>query len=215
MKIKWLGHASFLIIASDGTRVITDPYEPGETLTYAPISEPADLVTVSHGHGDHNNVDAVKGNPVVADGAGDKTLAGIKIKGVRTYHDTAKGAKRGENFVFCITLDDIRLAHLGDLGHVLSEEQIREIGPVDVLLTPVGGFYTIDNREASQVAEALAARIVIPMHFRNARCNFPIDDIAPFLEARANVRSIDASELELTSEGLPETTATIVLKPAM
>ena len=96
----------------------------------------------------------------------------------------------------------------------MSEEQIREIGPVDVLLTPVGGFYTIDNREASQVAEALAARVVIPMHFRNARCNFPIDGVAPFLEARANVRSIDASELDLTGEGLLETTSTVVLMPA-
>ena len=215
MKVKWLGHAAFLITASDGTRVITDPYEPGDRLTYAPISESAQIVTVSHRHGDHNNVDAVKGNPMVVNSLESRKIKGIEIKGIATYHDTDKGAQRGENIIFCVTVDDVRVAHLGDLGHVLSEEQIREVVPVDVLLIPVGGLYTIDGRAASQVAEALVARIVIPMHFRTARCGFPIADAEPFLKGRANVRKIDGSEVEFTKESLHEATETVVLKPAL
>ena len=215
MKIKWLGHAAFLITADDGTRVITDPYEPAGQLTYAPISESADIVTVSHEHGDHNNTAAVKGNPVVIRSTDSKTVKGVEVRGVATFHDNVKGAQRGENLVFCITVDGVRVVHLGDLGHALDAGKLKEIGPVDILIVPVGGFFTIDGRTASQAADGLKPAVVIPMHFRTARCTFPIKDAKPFLKERSNVRTVDGSEEAFAKDSLPKTTETVVLKPAL
>lgn len=215
MKLKWLGHASFLITASDGTRIITDPYKTGGPLTYAPIAESAEIVTVSHEHGDHSNAGAVKGNPRVVRGAGSTTIRGVSIKGVATYHDTVQGKQRGPNTVFVITVDGVRIVHLGDLGHALDEKQRQEVGPVDVLLTPVGGTYAIDGPTAAQVADALKARVTVPMHPRNARCTYPITDAGPFLAKRVNVRTVDGSEVEFTKERLPEKAETVVLKHAL
>ena len=107
MKVKWLGQASFLFTSDQGTKVVTDPYTPGGPLTYGNITETADVVTVSHEHGDHNNVSAVRGNPEVVKGAGTKQVKGIGITGVGTFHDAAQGSQRGSNTVFCFTMDNI------------------------------------------------------------------------------------------------------------
>ncbi|MBN1176453.1 MAG: MBL fold metallo-hydrolase, partial [Dehalococcoidales bacterium] len=128
MKIKWLGHAAFLITSDNGTKIITDPYETSEGLKYGEITDSADIVTISHDHGDHNNAAAVKGNPqVVRDSAEAK---GINIKAIATAHDDKGGSERGKNTVFCFQVDGVRVVHLGDLGHLLTDNQVVEIGKV-------------------------------------------------------------------------------------
>ena len=124
MKITWLGHATFLVEAKDGTRIITDPFEAGSydgAVGYAPITDRADIVTVSHDHADHNAVDAVAGHPEVVRGAESRTVQGIPIQGVSTYHDESKGQDRGRNTIFVMEVDGVRVGHLGDLGHPLSD----------------------------------------------------------------------------------------------
>ncbi|MCX8126881.1 MAG: MBL fold metallo-hydrolase, partial [Dehalococcoidia bacterium] len=120
MKIKWLGHASFLITSSDGLRIITDPYTPGGDLRYAPIRETAEIVTVSHGHFDHGNVSAIGGKPEVVKRSA--TVRGIQFSAIDTFHDGVLGSSRGRNTVFCFSVDNVRLAHFGDLGHTLSPQ---------------------------------------------------------------------------------------------
>ncbi len=213
MKIKWLGHASFLITADSGVRIITDPYEPNDKLRYGNINESADIVTVSHDHFDHGNVAAVKGNPSVV--KGDAEVKGLKFKGLATFHDAAGGKERGKNTIICFEVDGVRVCHLGDLGHELTAEQAAEIGLVDVLLLPVGGFYTIDAVVASRVAEQLKPRVVIPMHFRNNRCDFPIAGVEEFLRGKNDVAQPDASEVEFKAGALPSPTRITVLKPAL
>ena len=115
MKIKWLGHASFLIISDSGLKIITDPYVTGGDLSYGQIKESADIVTVSHDHTDHNNVAAVQGSPRVVRGAAE--VKGIKFNGIPTYHDDTGGGKRGKNTIICFEIDGMRVCHLGDLGH--------------------------------------------------------------------------------------------------
>ncbi len=215
MKIKWLGHASFLITSDSGVRVITDPYSRGGGIDYGPIQETADIVTVSHQHGDHNNVAAVKGKPVVVDAPGAKTVKGIEFLGVPCYHDGAKGAQRGPNTVFCFTVDGVRVCHLGDLGHELDAGKVKEIGAVDVLLIPVGGFYTIDARQAGAVCEALKPKVVIPMHVRTTKCDYPITGVEDFLKGRKNVNRVAASETEIKKDKLPSETETVVLQHAL
>ncbi len=213
MKVKWLGHGSFMITSEAGKRIITDPYGPDEHLSYGEIKESADIVTVSHEHTDHNNVSAVKGNPEALRGTAE--AKGIKFKGIPTYHDGVKGQQRGKNTVFCFEVDGVRVCHLGDLGHLLDDRQIAELGSVDILLVPVGGFYTIDAKVATQICDRLHPKVIIPMHFGNDKCIFPIAGVDEFLQGKEDVSRLDASEIEFKQAELPATTQIIVLKPAL
>ena len=215
MKVKWLGHSCFLITSGDGVRIITDPYAVGGGINYSPIKETADVVVVSHDHGDHSNVSTVQGKPEVVKGSGTKTTKGIQFKGIATYHDASQGKQRGLNTVFCFTMDDIKLCHLGDLGHVLSPEQVNEIGGVDILFVPVGGFYTIDAPVASQVCDQLKPKVVIPMHFKTPRCAYPIAGVEDFLKGKKGVRGVRDSEVDLEQEKLPAATEIVLLQPAL
>jgi L-ascorbate metabolism protein UlaG (beta-lactamase superfamily) len=217
MKVKWLGHACFLLTSESGLRIITDPYTSGVYgLDYAPPAETADIVTVSHDHADHNNVAAVKGNPQVVQGVGSHEAKGIKFKGIAAAHDPSSGKERGANTIFCFTLDGINVCHLGDLGHDLSDQTATEIGPVDVLLIPVGGNFTIDATVAGNVCQKRAPKVVIPMHFKNERCpGFPVAGVEEFTRGRQQVETIAGSEVEVKKERLPSATETIVLKPAL
>ena len=213
MKIRWLGHASFLITSDAGTKIITDPYVTGGGLSYGEIKESADIVTVSHGHGDHNNVAAVGGNPEVVKGTTE--VKGVKFNGIPTYHDSAGGKERGNNIIFYFEVDGMRVCHLGDLGHQLGDKEVAELGKVDILLIPVGGFFTIDANVATEVCSKLTPRVVIPMHYKNERCVFPIAGVDEFLQGKTGVSKLDASEVEFKPGELPATTQIIVLKPAL
>jgi len=213
MKIKWLGHASFMITSETGTKIITDPYVTAENLNYGEIKESADIVTVSHEHGDHSNVSGVRGNPEVVRGTA--KVKGIEFKGIPTYHDDAEGKVRGNNTILCFEVDGIRVCHLGDLGHPLSDKQTAELGSVDILLIPVGGFYTIDAKVASQLCDRLKPKVIIPMHFKNNKCTFPIAGVDEFLQGKEGVSRLDASEAEFKQGELPASTQILVLKPAL
>jgi len=213
MKIKWLGHASFVITSDTGTKIITDPYEVGGGLSYGQIKESADIVTVSHDHADHNNVAAVQGSPKVVRGAVE--VEGIKFNGIPTYHDDAGGGKRGKNTIICFEVDGIRVCHLGDLGHQLSDSQLAELGKVDVLLTPVGGFYTIDAKVATQLGDRLKPKVIIPMHYKTDKCDYPIAGVEEFLRGKKEVSRLDASQVEFKAGELPPSTQVVVLKPAL
>ena len=214
MKVKWLGHASFLITADDGTRILTDPFGDYSGLRYAPIREAADIVVVSHDHGDHVGAN-VGGNPTQVSGPGDQKVRGVEFKGLGTYHDTSKGKERGKNTVFSFTVDGIRCCHLGDLGHELSDSEIADIGPVDVLMIPVGGFFTIDAATASAVCARIKPRVAIPMHYKTSKCDFPISGVEDFLEGKDKVRKVDHSEVELDPRQLPDPTEIMVLAHAL
>ncbi len=218
MKIKWCGHAAFLITTASGTTILTDPYEPGGydgALGYGSIPDLIDIALVSHDHPDHNFVQALQGKPRVVKGPGAHTVSGITFKGIPTYHDTSRGSERGENVIFCFTVDDVRLCHLGDLGHPLDAKTASAIGTVDVLMMPVGGFYTIDAAAATSVMNALKPRLVIPMHFKTAKCAFPITTVDDFLLNKTGVKKLTTSEITVSRETLPPSTEIQVLTYAM
>ena len=213
MKVKWLGHSSFLITSDDGVRIITDPYTSGGDLGYTAITEHADVVTLSHDHFDHNNVSSVQGNPqVLKEG---KVAKGIEFRGIHSYHDENCGMQRGTNTIFCFQVSGIRFCHLGDLGHVLDDGQVIEIGEVDVLFVPVGGYFTIDAEAATSICRKLKPRVVIPMHYKNNRCSFPIASVEDFLTAKDDVHRVNTSELEFKAGEMPQSTQIIVLEPAL
>jgi L-ascorbate metabolism protein UlaG (beta-lactamase superfamily) len=213
MKIKYLAHAAFLITSDNGTRIVTDPYETSGGLKHGAIQETADIVTVSHDHGDHNNVSAVKGNPKVVRGAAE--VKGIKIKAVPAAHDDKGGSQRGKNTIFCFEVDGINICHAGDLGHLLTVEQVKAIGKVDVLMVPVGGFFTINAETASKVCDQLKPKVIMPMHYKTDKMNFPIAGVDEFLKGKSNVTRVNNSEIEIQTGKLPAAAQIIVLKASL
>jgi len=204
MKIKWNGHASFTITASDGTVLVTDPYDPsgyGGVLMYEQVKDRADGVLVSHDHADHNYVREIPGSPKVVKGS--DQVKDIRIKGIPAYHDESGGSERGNNTVFAFAVDGINICFAGDLGHQLSSEQIEAIGLVDLLLIPVGGTYTVDADGAVKIVEALSPKLIIPMHYKTEKCDLPISGIEGFLEKMANVNQLQQSEIELSQDKMP------------
>jgi L-ascorbate metabolism protein UlaG (beta-lactamase superfamily) len=206
MKIKWNGHASFTITSNKGTVIVTDPYNSGkyaDEFTYDIVRDRADGALVSHEHTDHSYVEGLSGSPKVLKGPG--RIGDIEVKTINTYHDESGGSKRGINRVFFFAVDAINICFLGDLGHMLSQEQIKALGHVDVLLVPVGGYYTIDSRQASELIDKIKPKVAIPMHFKTKKCGFPIAGVDVFLALVKNEKKADKSEVEIPSGGLPET----------
>ena len=218
MKIKWLGHSAFAVTASNGVAILTDPYRPGAfggAIKHAPIRERFDVATVSHKHADHDGVDGLAGNPTVVDTVGHCEAQGVPIDGIATFHDQSRGSQRGNNIVFCLNVDGLRVCHLGDLGHVLDDATIKALGDVDVLLAPVGGTFTIAADEAWRLIEKLRPRVVIPMHFKTPKIGFELASVDMFTAGKPDVVQADSSEVELTREALPPKLQVIVLKHAL
>ncbi|MCK5589757.1 MAG: MBL fold metallo-hydrolase, partial [Dehalococcoidales bacterium] len=147
-------------------------------------------------------------------GSGIKNVSGIEFEGIATYHDKSQGKERGDNTIFCFTVDGIALCHLGDLGHLLSQEQAASLSSVDILFIPVGGVFTINAAEASQMCTQLRPKVIIPMHFKTPKCAYPISDVNTFLEGKEKVRQWDKSEIEFQAGKLPAESEIIVLPPA-
>lgn len=201
----WHGHACF---DPQGVRVtiVTDPF------TGIGIPEPraeADIVLCSHSHRDHSNIEPVlgKGGEVLEGFVGLRKVKGVPVKGVRTFHDDVAGSKRGKNSVYTFSLDGIRFCHLGDLGHDLSPAAVEEIGRVDVLFVPVGGYYTIEPETATEVCEKLKPKIIIPMHYRMPE--FPsspevLKTVDAFLEGKEDIDRIEGPVVDLEKDKLPK-----------
>lgn len=166
--IRWLGHASYKI-TKGASSVVLDPFAPGSVPGFKDIEETANLVLCSHGHHDHNHKDAVTVQP--------NTDLAFTVTKLDTYHDDVQGAKRGPNTIHVLDFDGVRIVHFGDLGCALTEEQIAELHGADVLLIPVGGFYTIDAAQAKAVIDAVDPKVAIPMHYRTEK--FGLSAIAP------------------------------------
>ena len=210
MKIKWLGHSSFLIESEKGIKIITDPFD--ETLGYKLSRIKVNIVTVSHEHFDHNYVRGAKGRPVVFKGLVNRESHKMEFRGISSYHDSVCGTQRGSNTIFVIKADGLNLCHLGDLGHILNSDKLTEIGDVDILFIPVGGFYTIDSSQATQVIKDIKPKIVIPMHYKTEAIKFSIDPVEIFLSENDNVQRLESNEFDITEDTLPKNTQIYVLK---
>ncbi|MCS7175406.1 MBL fold metallo-hydrolase [Pseudothermotoga sp.] len=197
MKITWFGHACFLI-DSQGVRILMDPFD--SSVGYKVPNVSVDVVTESHQHFDHNAHHLLRGDFQLIKEAGEYTIKNVKIRGIKTFHDEAGGVKRGVNIVFVIEFSDFRVAHLGDLGHTLNQQQVQQIGQLDVLLIPVGGTFTVGPEEAKKIVEQLQPHVAIPMHYKTKYIKFDLRPVEDFLKFFTNVKKFSESTIELGEE---------------
>lgn len=217
MEITYFGHSAFKLRGKNGT-VVTDPYDNKIGLSFPGVS--ADIITVSHGHLDHNATSQVKGTarrtePFVISFPGEYEVGGVSVFGLPTYHDDKKGAERGENTVFTIVMEELKICHLGDLGHELTNEQLEELGDVDVLLCPVGGHFTIDPKTAVKVIQQIEPLYIIPMHFKTPAHNQEqfekIQPLEAFLK-EYGASPAPVAKLNVEKSKMPEETELVVLE---
>jgi len=212
MKIEYFGHSCFKLTESTGTSIVCDPYD--NSIGYELPEIEADAVTVSHRHYDHDNVAAIGGHPKVIDSECSLELSGVDINAIKSFHDGQRGKLRGENLIFKFRMDGIDVCHLGDLGEACSSELIDLILPVNVLLIPVGGTYTIDAEMAKEYVERIMPDVVIPMHYRGKGCKLDIDKVDDFLDGFESdcIEDNDVDEIELMRSDLSGETKVVVLR---
>jgi L-ascorbate metabolism protein UlaG (beta-lactamase superfamily) len=210
MELTWYGHSCFRLRERGGPTIITDPYD--DSIGYSLPRLRADIVTVSHDHGDHNHVRGVRGEPKVLTSPGEYEVRDIFITGIPTFHDRKQGEERGRNVVFTFDFDGLSVCHLGDLGHVLNQSQAEALGSVDVLLIPVGGVYTIAAAAAAEVVSLLEPRIVVPMHYKTKDLNIRLGAASAFLKEMGAEDAAPHESLNVTKTSLPEETEVRVLE---
>jgi L-ascorbate metabolism protein UlaG (beta-lactamase superfamily) len=198
-KIIFFGHSMFVIESRKGLKVGMDPFDEN-VKTILPDTA-ADIVTVSHSHYDHSNTGLFKGNPEIIRQSGRFIKDDISITGFDSFHDNNGGRLRGGNIIFEIKIDGIRFVHLGDLGSFPDDKIMGLIKDSDILFIPVGGIYTINFMEASELIKKLNPKVAVPIHFREKDTKTRVDEISPF---RNNVKSYTVKELGRTFEIIPE-----------
>ncbi|MFH2118547.1 MAG: MBL fold metallo-hydrolase [Candidatus Paceibacterota bacterium] len=218
MTITYHGHSCFKLRGKNGS-VVTDPYSDSVGFSLPSLS--ADIVTISHDHTDHNQANKVSGTarrqkPFIINHLGEYEVGGVSVFGVKSYHDGALGEERGLNSIFTIAIDGIRICHLGDLGHELSEKEINAIGNVDVLLVPVGGVFTINAKQAVTVTRAIEPSFVIPMHYNtqyhDQKTFGELQGVEDFLKEFGADSVTTVDKLKLEGDRLPEEIEVVVLE---
>lgn len=210
MDITWLGHSCFRI-RSNQAIIVTDPFPPN--LGFSLGKQTADIVTVSHGHTSHSYAQGIGGEPRILKGPGEYEISGVLILGIATYHDAVKGQARGKNTAYLMEIDGLAVCHLGDIGHVLSDEQMEEMGNVDVLLLPVGGGSTINATMAAEVIRKLEPKAVIPMHYKTPALKRELAPVEVFLKEMGMAQVEPRPKLNVTRSNLPISTQVFVLNP--
>jgi len=199
--IRWFGHACFQLVTSAGVSIVFDPHD-GRSIGLKPPKAEADIVLISHEHFDHNAYQLVAKPTaqIMSMKTGDFEIAGVKIRGVDAYHDPHGGRRRGRVTIYRVEADGMVFVHLGDLGHVLEPEIASKLKPVDVLMIPVGGTFTIGPAEAWKNIEVLEPSVVIPMHYWVKGVNLPLKPVEEFIALTPqgwNVEKLQSNEYVL------------------
>uniref|UniRef100_A0A7C4XMX4 Lactamase n=1 Tax=candidate division WWE3 bacterium TaxID=2053526 RepID=A0A7C4XMX4_UNCKA len=215
MEITYIGQSCFKI-KGKSLEIVIDPYEPAQTGYKLPRLS-ADIVMTSHDHFDHNYLEGVSGYKMAITTPGEYEIGDTYIEGIPSFHDSKEGSERGKNTIFQISVDGLNILHMGDLGHILSKDTLEKILDIDVLMIPVGGFYTITAEVASKIISSIEPGIVIPMHYREDDKNELTKNMAPlkkFLDEMGaeNVKKLD--RLKITKNDIPDETEIVVLSPS-
>jgi L-ascorbate metabolism protein UlaG (beta-lactamase superfamily) len=206
--ITWLGLSCFRIRGSQAV-IVTDPFPPG--LGYTLGKQTADIVTVSHQHPSHSYDQGISGEHRLLTGPGEYEISGVLILGIAAYHDAVKGQSRGKNIVYLMEIDGVAVCHLGDIGHVLSDEQVEEMGNVDILMLPVGGVSTINAAMAAEIIRKLEPKVVLPMHYKTPKTDRELEPVDNFLKEMGLGQVESRPKFSVSKSNLPISTQVILL----
>ena len=214
MHIIWHGQSFFQIQTSlnkgEQTTIAIDPFD--ESTGLKPPSFQADVLLITHDHHDHNNKKAIKGTPFLIEGPGEYEVKEIAIQGVPSFHDEEEGKKRGPNTLYLIEMEEMKVCHLGDFGQKeLTEDQLEQIGDIDVLMVPVGGEFTLDAKGAAHVISQIEPKIVIPMHYAIPKLKIKLDEVDKFLKEVGKKSVVPQPKLLIKKKDLPLETQVVVL----
>jgi len=217
MTIQWYGQSCFQIIASrnrgEQVSIVIDPFSEEIGLKLPKLE--ADILLISHRHHDHNNIKGVAGNYFLIEEPGEYDVKNVILQGISSYHDNSQGKEKGENIIYTIGVEDLKICHLGDLGQKeLTGEQLEKIGEVDILMIPVGGTYTVSDKEASKIMSQLEPRITIPMHYALPKLKVKLDSLDKFLK-NFGIKNLEPlKKLSVKKKDLSsEEAKIIILKP--
>lgn len=214
MNIQYYGHSCFKITtkpagrATEDIAIFFDPFD--KSVGLRPPQGQADIVFVSHHHFDHDNVSALKGDPIVIDTPGEYAIKGISAIGFESFHDQKEGAEKGRNTIFTIESEEIKVCHLGDLGENLGPDQIEDI-EADILLIPIGGKFTLDGERAAELIRKIEPNIVIPMHYKINGSLINIDDEKKFCNEVGNCPKEKISKFNIKKKELEGKNMEVIL----
>jgi L-ascorbate metabolism protein UlaG (beta-lactamase superfamily) len=206
--ITWLGHSCFRIRGNQAV-IITDPFPPD--LGYTLGKQTADIVTISHPHPGHSYAEGIQEQHRLVKAPGEYEISDVLILGITTYHDAIKGQSKGKNTVYLMEVDGINICHLGDIGHVLTDDEIEELGNIDILMIPVGGVSTINASMAAQTVRKVEPKIVIPMHYKTDQTKRDLEPVENFLKEVGQSHIEPKPKLTVNKNNLPLVLQVVVL----
>ncbi len=210
MEITHLGHSCFLL-KTKTARVVCDPF--GKSVGFKQAKINADIVTISHDHDDHNDLSFVVGEPMIINGPGEYEIKGVSITGIACFHDEKKGKDRGKNIIYVFDVDELRVAHLGDLGHKLSDKELEIMDGVDVLMVPIGGEFTINSKIAKEVIKQVSPSVVVPMHYKTKEHNKKFSKLTTLKDftKEMEIEAKKEKKLKIKKLDLPEEMELVIL----
>jgi L-ascorbate metabolism protein UlaG (beta-lactamase superfamily) len=206
--ITWLGLSCFRVRGNQAI-IITDPFPPDSGYTLG--KQTADIVTISHPHPSHNYAEGVRGPPRYVRGPGEYEINGVLVLGLTTFHDAVNGKSRGKNTVYLLEIDGVTICHLGDIGHVISDAQIEQMGNIDILMLPVGGVTTMSPAMAAETIRKVEPKIVLPMHYKTPDTKRELEPVETFLKEMGQGTIEPKPKLSVTRNNLPLSTQVTLL----
>lgn len=213
MKLTWYGHSCFLITTSNGKRILIDPFN--QSIGYNNNFPEPDIVTLTHNHFDHSFLDNISDNAEIINEIGVFKFDFIDIEGIKSFHDKCNGIKRGPNIIYIFTLENLKICHLGDLGHIPSKLILEKLDNIDILLIPVGGHITLNGKEAAKMSKLISPKYIIPIHYKTFRSSLYLDDAKHFLISMKDIDKIKSNVLDISSLKFNSKNKVLFLSPPL
>ncbi|SFC80353.1 MBL fold metallo-hydrolase [Clostridium uliginosum] len=210
MKLTWYGHSCFLMTTCSGKRILIDPFN--DVIGYNNKFPQPDVVTITHKHFDHSYLNDINTTKIISQ-TGVFNFDFVHIEGIPSFHDKYNGLKRGPNIIYIFKIDNLKICHLGDLGHVPSELILQSLKNIDILFIPIGGHFSLNGLEASKISKLISSKYIIPMHYNTFKSSLYLDDAKNFLISMKNIRKINSNIIDTNTLKFDSKNEVLFLSP--